>query len=127
MGNHILTWEQCIQIQSDLFGLSHVDDDDEEEEEKEKEHFLRKELNIIRFVWSFRFLLLSDDAVFEKNQTQISAKNHTIKCQNYPNPRLFVVQSLCPASLVWGTDFYRFPLRKEPRKKRMEIAFLLSG
>ena len=67
MGNHILTWEQCIclQIQSDLLGLSHVDDDDEEEE-KEKEQFLRKELNIIRFVWSFRFLLLSDDAVYLK-------------------------------------------------------------
>ena len=67
MGNHILTWEQCIclQIQSDLFGLSHVDDDDEEEE-KEMEQFLRKKLNIIRFVWSFRFLLLSDDAVYLK-------------------------------------------------------------
>ena len=46
---HLLTnpiWFAIISI----FGFSYVHDDEEEEE---REQFLRKELNIIRFAWSF--------------------------------------------------------------------------
>ena len=117
MGNHILTWEQCIgsQIRSDLplflslaFAMFLMM---RRRWKGKKKQFLKMELNIIRFVWVFLLLpfifinvMLGNKrcSLFEKNRTQISAS----------------------ASLVWGTYFYRFPIRKQLIKKRPEIAFV---
>ena len=129
---HLLTnpiWFAIISI----FGLCSVHDD-EEEEEREREQFF----NIIRFAWFFASFFsslsklckgINDAVIWNKSNTNMCQEPKTIQISTKTIPTLDYSLSKAYVQRRWceGLTSTAFHWEKSQEKKRLEIAFLVSG